>query len=329
LPAEWKGVSSTRRSSWAHWGGGLVHWDDVEAHHRQLGHLSARWRDLGSAAGTVAAGVKRIEVDPGRWSTPAHSEGAEEEIFYVLAGSGLSWQDEQVYEIGEGDCIVHLPAAEVHTLRAGPDGLDVLAFGTRAAVQIGELPRAGVGWLLPTWIEVGKEPAPWAREVAAGEPRVGEPAERRANIVNVDDALLDGGAFLGEAAGSQRAGLNYGRLEPGALSAPPHCHSAEEEIFVVLDGEGTLELTPSPLARSRGAGDEQHALRRGTVVARPAGTKIAHALRAGGGGLTYLAYGTREPNDIAYYPRSNKVYLRGVGLIGRVEPLDYWDGEPE
>ncbi len=62
-------------------------------------------------------------------------------------------------------------------------------------------------------------------------------------------------------------------------------------------------------------------------AARPAGTGIAHTFRAGSDGLTYLAYGTRDTNDITYYPKSNKVYLRGVGVIGRIEKLDYWDGE--
>jgi hypothetical protein len=41
-----------------------------------------------------------------------------------------------------------------------------------------------------------------------------------------------------------------------------------------------------------------------------------------------LVYGTRKPNDMAYYPRSNKIGWRGIGVIGRVEHLDYWDGEP-
>ena len=45
--------------------------------------------------------------------------------------------------------------------------------------------------------------------------------------------------------------------------------------------------------------------------------------------MTFLAYGTREANDICYYPRSNKLYFRGVGLIGRLESLGYDDGEPE
>ena len=44
--------------------------------------------------------------------------------------------------------------------------------------------------------------------------------------------------------------------------------------------------------------------------------------------MTYLAYGTREPNDVCYYPRSNKIFWRGLGLIARLEPLDYSDGEP-
>jgi hypothetical protein len=33
------------------------------------------------------------------------------------------------------------------------------------------------------------------------------------------------------------------------------------------------------------------------------------------------------PSDIAYYPDSGKVSLRGVGVIGRLAPADYWDGE--
>ena len=31
---------------------------------------------------------------------------------------------------------------------------------------------------------------------------------------------------------------------------------------------------------------------------------------------------------MCYYPRSNKVFFRGLGLIARLEALDYFDGEP-
>jgi len=307
----------------------VAHWDEVEASRREAGHIGGSWRDLGRAAGTRGVGVKLVDVDPGKWSTPAHVEGAEEEIFFVLAGSGLSWQDRATHEVRAGDCLVHLAEAEAHTLRAGADGLRVLAYGQRLPHGNTVLPRAGVAWMSPGFVDVtviGERQHPYHREADAGGPEVGEPTERPPSIVNLDDAPVetyDRPGYAGlerdlaRAAGSEATGLRHVVLEPGCLSAAPHCHSAEEEIFVVLDGEGTLAL-----------GEDEHPVRAGTVVARPPGTRIADALRAGDDGLTYLAYGTREPNDIAYYPRSRKVYFRGIGLMTRLEHLDYWDGEP-
>ncbi len=64
-------------------------------------------------------------------------------------------------------------------------------------------------------------------------------------------------------------------------------------------------------------------------MARPPGTGVAHGFRGGPGGMTLLVYGTRESNDIAYFPRSNKVYFRGIKLIARLDRLEYSDGEPD
>ncbi len=111
------------------------------------------------------------------------------------------------------------------------------------------------------------------------------------------------------------------------MGAPPNCHSEEEEVFVVLEGEGVLELWPSPVAERRGAQREDVQVRAGHVVARPPATRVAHAFSAGPGGMTLLLF-TRQPNDICYYPRSQKISWRGVGLIGRIESLEYMDGEP-
>src|SRR2546430_4764869 len=112
---------------------GIAHWDDVEGRHRVAGHIDGEWLDLGSAAGSSSIGLQLIRITPGRWSTPAHIEHGEEEIFWVLRGSGLSWQDAGegpcTYPVGPGDCLVHLVQAEAHTLHAGADGLDVLAVG--------------------------------------------------------------------------------------------------------------------------------------------------------------------------------------------------------
>ena len=313
----------------------ISHWDDARSWRAERGHIAGTWWSLtGSSSRTV--GVKRIQVDPRMWSTPLHLEGAEEEIFYVLAGSGVSvqWEgegDPVGYDVRAGDCLVHLPLQNAHTLQAGPEGLDVLAFGERTfAGGVTWLPRAGVAWLGETWAPVGAEDDhPWTREAAAGPPEVAELSPRPATIVNVDEVEpveRDGATVgrrqrdLGRSASSVRTGLRHTEALPGKFNAAPHCHSAEEEIFVVLEGAGDVLLW-------EGGEIAEHPVKRGSVVVRSPGTGAAHAFRAREDGLTLLMYGTREPNDIAYYPRSDKVMLRGVGLVGRLERLDYWDGE--
>jgi uncharacterized cupin superfamily protein len=312
----------------------IAHWDEVEPYHRAKGEMDGQWQRLGDAAGARGVGVNRVRIEPGKLSTPPHSHGASEEIFFVLAGTGLSWQDERVCEVRAGDCIVHLADHEEHTLRAGDAGLEVLVFGTRHPTELGWLPRSQAirfGW---PWVQ-GRTDDPWDVESESPPLEFAAPAARPANVVNVDDVARDeddepdtSWKGLGETAGSVQAGLNWIRLPPERAYAPPHCHSEEEEVFAVLEGDGTLELWPSPRAAQGGAEREDIAVRAGHVIARPPATRIGHALRAGAGGMTHLAYGTRRPNDICYYPRSNKISWRGVGVIGRIEHLDYWDGEP-
>jgi len=302
---------------------GVAHWDDVETHRGANGEIDATWQRLGGAAGTRSVGVNRVRVAPGMLPTPPHSHNASEEIYFVLAGAGVAWQDEAVHEVGPGSCVVQLPDHFEHTFRAGTDGLEYLVFGTRHPTEFAWLPRSNavrLGW---PWVE-GRTDDPWDVEAKAELLAFGDPAPAPSNIVALQDG--DRERELGAEAGSEQAGLNWLRIEEGRLSGPPHCHSAEEEVFVVLEGEGTLELWPSPAAH--GAEREDVAVRAGHVIARPASPRVAHAFRGGPGGLTLLAYGTRAPGDVCYYPRSNKLFWRGVGVIGRIEALDYADGEP-
>ena len=159
--------------------------------------------------------------------------------------------------------------------------------------------------------------------------------ERPANILNVDEVELERwrGATTAPLATRERsdqAGFHWERLDPGTRGSVPHCHSEEEEIFVILEGEGTLHLWPSPsYASGTGVEREEIPIRAGHVVARPPATRVSHWFRAGANGLTMLIYGTRKPNDMCFYPRSNKIAWRGLGVIGRIEALEYDDGEPE
>jgi uncharacterized cupin superfamily protein len=315
----------------------ITHWDEVEANRRERGHIAASWQSL-TGAHSITAGVQRISIDPGHWATPLHLEGSEEETFYVLSGTGVSVQGDgdkdEAFAVGPGDCLVHLALEHAHTIGAGDDGLVVLAFGQRHYAASTLLPRAGVSWLGATWVLEGNaDDHPWKREAAVGPPTWTELAERPPHIVNVADvpASERNGAtvghlarHLGDAAGSERTGLSHYVVEPGQLMNPPHVHSAEEEIFVLLEGDGTMMLYPS--ARTDGE-LEEWPVRAGCAIARPAGSQRAHALRAGASGMTLLAFGTRDPNDITFYPRSRKISFRGVGVIGRIEQLDYWDGE--
>jgi uncharacterized cupin superfamily protein len=307
----------------------LAHWDEVEPRRSEKGPMAASWQRLGDAAGAKGFGLNRVRVEPGRLPTPPHSHGLSEEIFFVLGGSGLLWQDEAVCEVRAGDTIVETADHFEHTFKAGPDGLDYLVFGTRHPVEYGWLPRSRairLGW---PWLE-GRVDDPWEIEAEVGELEFAEPGERPPNVVALDDVPLDedGDKALGASAGSEQTGLNWVRRNPGKRGCVPHCHSAESEAFVVLEGGGVLELWPSPRSAGDGAQREDHELKAGDIVARTPGTRIAHSVVAGPEGITYLVYGTRDPNDICYYPRSNKISFRGVGLIARIDHLDYYDGEP-
>ena len=285
----------------------IIHCDDVPEREAAHGDIAFRRRRLGAAAGAARIGLSLFAVPPQARQIPVHVHGDEEEITYVLRGEGLTWQDDEACAIGPGDTIVHLANAETHTLLAGAAGLEVLAFASGSDTRLTYLPRAGVMWAGPRWVPLDA-PHPFEAEAAAGALPRPEPGPRPANVVALADVPVQerGGTrlrTLGAAGGSRWAGLNHVTLPPGGSGAPAHCHALEEELFVVLAGSGTVTL-----------GEDEHPLRAGSIVARPPATGVAHALRAGEEGLSYLAYGTRVAGDSVYYPQLGTVRLRGLGV---------------
>jgi uncharacterized cupin superfamily protein len=309
---------------------GLTHFNEARSFDYELGHLRGRWTMLGEAAGSRTAGVRRIQLAAGHWSTPAHEHGRSEEIFYVLAGRGISWQGGRTAPIRAGDGILYAPRRGAHTIRADED-LDLLAFGTREYDESLRLPRLELSLVGTRAVQsspgvLDGVPLQFAREAEAGAPEASEPpGERPANILNLEDVepvtvarprVERTRRNFGRRLGSEGSGLQHVVVAAGKESAPLHCHAIEEEIFVILDGTGVLILDT-----------EETPIGPGHVVVRPPSTGVSHTFRAGTAGLTYLAYGTRDPGDICYYPRSNKIAFRGVHLTARLEKLDYWDGE--
>jgi uncharacterized cupin superfamily protein len=110
-------------------------------------------------------------------------------------------------------------------------------------------------------------------------------------------------------------------VPPGKRSCPYHFHHAQEEMFVVLEGRGTLRVAGELLPI--GAGD---------VIFIPPGPDYPHhILNTSDAPLKYLSISTQQRPEVCEYPDSGKVaaFNRGTLLIHRKgESLDYWDGEP-
>jgi uncharacterized cupin superfamily protein len=281
--------------------------DEIEPRSLGAGELAFTRQRLGAAAGAARIGASLYSVPAGARQMPVHVHGDEEEIFFILLGDGLHWQDGRACEIVPGDAIVQRPRRGAHTFLAGEHGLELVAFANGSDTGITWLPRAEVMWCGPRWVPLDA-PHPLEAEALAGALPRPQPTARPPNVVALDD--LAPGPFpgalvraLGQAAGSVAAGLNHVKLPPGADGAPAHCHALEEELFFILKGSGTLTL-----------GSAGHPLRAGDVIARPPGTGVCHSLRPADDGLEYLAYGTRVAGDSVYYPDAGKIRLRGLGV---------------
>ena len=163
----------------------ITHWDEVDGNRRERGHIAGSWQAL-TGYNSITVGVQRISVDAGRWATPLHLEGSEEEIFYVLSGTGFSFQlegdEERVFPVGPGDCLVHRALEHAHTIGAGDDELVVLAFGQRHYTANTLLPRPACRGSARPGCCRGSGGPPWAREAAVGAPRWTELSDRPANV---------------------------------------------------------------------------------------------------------------------------------------------------
>jgi uncharacterized cupin superfamily protein len=155
-------------------------------------------------------------------------------------------------------------------------------------------------------------------------------------IRNFDDAALerftreplyDGrGARLARGTAARKLGASIDVLAPGKRGCPYHLHRAQEEMFIVLEGTGTLRVAGEMLP-----------LRAGDVVFIPPGPEYPHQIiNTSVAPLKYLSISTQEQPEICEYPDSGKYLAEaGRGEAGAFDVidrhgsnLDYWDGEP-
>ncbi len=157
-------------------------------------------------------------------------------------------------------------------------------------------------------------------------------ADLRTRLVrNISDVKLErqeraplydtrcGGVTDGTAATKLGAGFDI--LEPGKIGCPYHYHLAQEEMFVILEGEGTLRVA-----------GERVPVRAGDVIVIPPGPEYPHHLiNTGSVPMKYLSISTQEEPEICCYPDSNKLgaFAKDHRMMQRKgEALDYWTDEP-
>ncbi|HEU6455741.1 MAG TPA: cupin domain-containing protein [Roseateles sp.] len=158
------------------------------------------------------------------------------------------------------------------------------------------------------------------------------PAELRERLIrNFKDAPLERferaplydtrSARLAVGTAAAQLGASVDIVAPGKTSCPYHFHYEEEEMFIVLQGEGTLRVA-----------GERLALKAGDVVFIPAGPEYPHhIINTSDAPLQYLSIGTQAKTEVCEYPDSGKVGVFAEGLRylqKRDAGLDYWDGEP-
>jgi mannose-6-phosphate isomerase-like protein (cupin superfamily) len=79
---------------------------------------------------TEHTGVSHYRVKPGERQPFAHRHENAEEVYVVLAGSGRVKLEDEIVEIEALDAIRVAPSV-TRAFEAGPDGIELLAFGPR------------------------------------------------------------------------------------------------------------------------------------------------------------------------------------------------------
>ena len=153
-------------------------------------------------------------------------------------------------------------------------------------------------------------------------------------VINIDELKLEpftqgdkfasAGTRIGPLLGAKDLGVSYDVVQAGKISCPFHSHHAEEEMFFIVQGQGTLRY-----------GNERRKVRAGDFIVCPTGgPETAHQIiNDSDAPLAYISVSTKMPAEVCEYPDSGKIgaYGRdGDGLKHMTERhshVDYWKGE--
>ena len=135
---------------------------------------------------------------------------------------------------------------------------------------------------------------------------------------------------VGTALESKLLGFNVTVIPPGKKAFPYHAHRANEEMFFVLEGEGSVRIDGAV-----------HKIRKGDFISLPPGPDSGHQIvNDSKAPLRYLAVSTMIVPEVVEYPDSGKIMATAgvvasrpatpdsVRHVSRVkDAVDYWEGE--
>ena len=219
----------------------------------ERGHIGGDWQSL-TGDRSVTVGVKRIRVDPGKWSTPAHVENSEEEIFFVLERL-RHLLAERLLLRGAGR---RLPRPHGEDGGAHPARRPGRARGARvrrAAPGERRAPAAGRRLLGPRRLGANRRSGGAPLEARGGGRRARGRRPRRAAGLGRQPRRRRARAVLARVGGQRRARPGHGRRERPHRHEPRHRHPGQAE-----------RAAARPLG---GGGDLRRPRRRGRARAEP------------------------------------------------------------
>jgi uncharacterized cupin superfamily protein len=126
---------------------------------------------------------------------------------------------------------------------------------------------------------------------------------------------------LSKGTAARQLGASFDILAPGQIGCPYHYHYAEEEMFIILQGEGTLRVA-----------GELVPIRAGDTINIPAGPDYPHhIINTSDAPLHYISISTQKEPEICVYPDSGKIgaFAPGLRYLQKQDAgLDYWVDEP-
>ncbi|MEH6416074.1 cupin domain-containing protein [Pseudomonas sp. CGJS7] len=132
-------------------------------------------------------------------------------------------------------------------------------------------------------------------------------------------------ARITEGTAARKLAAVFDVVPPGKRVCPYHSHYAQEEMFIVIEGSGTLRVA-----------DQLLPIKAGDVICIPPGPQYPHQiLNTSSATLKYISIGTTDDPEICVYPDSGKFMAEAdlnteapFEFIGKAAGgINYWEGE--